>query len=65
MSSCQIAETAGSADRMARRPFVQALIFLAEAPAVRSDYTGMLSSVTASLRHFAKFGSAAVWPMAD
>ena len=46
-------------------PSAQAPISLAEAPAVRSGYTGMLKSETASLRHSARFGLAAVWLMAE
>ena len=60
---CQTAEIAGSADRTARMPSVQALIFLAEA-AAHSDYTGTLKLETANLRHLARFDSAAVWRMA-
>ena len=46
-------------------PSVQALIFLAEAPAVHSDYTDTLKSGTVKLRHLARFDSVAVWRMAD
>ena len=45
-------------------PSAQALISLAEA-AVRSGYTGMLKSESASLRRSARFGLAAVWLMAE
>lgn len=64
--SCQTsetAETAGSADRTARMPSAQALISLAEAPAVHSDCTGIAKFGTASLCHLAKLDLAAVWQM--
>ena len=63
-NSCQTAETAGSADRTARMPFAQALIFLAEAPAVHNDYTDTLKPA-ACLSRLARSDSAAVWRMAD
>lgn len=63
-NSFRTAETAGSAVRTARMPSAPALIFLAEARAARSGYTGMLRSGTASLHHWASFGSVAVCQIA-
>ena len=64
-NNCRTAETAGSADQTARMPSVQALISLAEAPAIHSDYTDTLKPGTAKRRHLARFDSAAVWRMVD
>ena len=61
--TAETAETAGSADRTARMPSAQALISLAEAPAVHSDCTGIAKFGTASLCHLAKLDLAAVWQM--
>ncbi len=60
-----MAETAGSADRTAHMPSVQALIFLAGALVVRNGCTDIEKSGAANLRHLARLDLVAVWQMVD